>query len=148
MSKICNVCHFERDESNFYSRELICKPCGLIRQKNYRKKTNNSNTKIYEKTFKGFLVRTYRNMKSRVTGIQKKKAHIYLGLEILSKEEFYKFSINNEAYKNLYINWKQKEHNRKLTPSINRINPDLVYILDNIEWITHSDNSKFTRRWS
>jgi hypothetical protein len=34
--------------------------------------------KKYEKTPKGYLMRTYRNMKSRVLGIQHKKAHIYI----------------------------------------------------------------------
>jgi hypothetical protein len=97
--------------------------------------------KLYEKTPKGFLMRTYRNMQSRVTGIQKKKAHLYLGLPILDREDFYAWAWDNTAFWRLYKQWAATDYDRKLSPSINRIDTTKGYTLDNIEWLTHSVNS-------
>ena len=41
-----------------------------------RRLTNCAVDKKYEKTKKGFLMRLYRNMQSRVQGVQKKKHHL------------------------------------------------------------------------
>ena len=87
-------------------------------------------------------MRTYRNMLSRVRGIQKKKAHLYQGLPILPKDEFYKWSINNADFLRLYKDWMASNNERKICPSINRIDSTKGYLLGNMEWITHSDNSK------
>lgn len=57
-------------------------------QRNIRKQNGNEWTKKYERTPRGKLMRIYRNMKSRVEGVQKLKAHLYQGKELLSKEEF------------------------------------------------------------
>lgn len=110
-------------------------------QREWRKKTQNKSTKKYEKTPKGFLMRTYRNMQSRVTGVQSKKAHLYKGLELLDREDFYNWAIDNKDFRRLYDRWRNCNYDRKLTPSINRIDSDKGYVLDNIEWVTHSVNS-------
>lgn len=96
----------------------------------------------YEKTFKGCLMRKYRNMKSRVEGIQKKKAHIYKGKSILSKEEFYKWAENDPMYAILWEQWKNSGYQRKLSPSVDRIDSTKGYVLGNMQWVTHSENSR------
>ena len=58
-------------------------------QRERRKNNGNASTKKYEKTKNGFLMRCYRNMKSRITGVQKQKAHLYVGKSLLEKELFY-----------------------------------------------------------
>lgn len=98
-------------------------------------------SKAYEKTPKGFLMRTYRNMQSRVTGVQAKKAHIYKGLPILSRQTFYEWAWNNPDFWRLYKRWAEHLFDRKLSPSINRIDSQKGYLLGNIEWLTHSVNS-------
>ena len=98
-------------------------------------------TKKYEKTPDGFLMRAYRNMKSRVTGVQKKKAHLYVGKTLLPKEEFYAWSRDNKDFWRLYKNWVDHNYDRKLSPSVNRIDSTKGYEIGNIEWITHSLNS-------
>lgn len=130
-------CKVENCEKNVHSRGF-CNPHYL---KDKRKRIPDIDKK-YEKTINGFLMRTYRNMKSRVTGIQKLKAHLYLGKELLPKEDFYNWSKNNLQFQNLYKNWVINNYDQKLSPSINRIDPNIGYRLDNIEWITHSMNSK------
>lgn len=113
-----------------------------LRLREYRKRTNNAATKKYEKTKKGFLMRTYRNMQSRINGIQKLKAHLYKGKELLPRQDFYDWSLANNSFHSLFAAWEEAEHNQKLTPSINRIDPTRGYTLDNMEWITHSENSR------
>lgn len=99
-------------------------------------------SKMYEKTPKGFLMRTYRNMQSRVAGIQKKKAHLYKGLAILPRNDFYAWAWDNVDFWRLYKQWAATDFtDRRLTPSINRIDSEKGYTIDNIEWLTHSINS-------
>jgi len=87
-------------------------------------------------------MRTYRNMESRVKGIQYKKAHLYLGLELLPREDFYTWATTDSKFWALFAGWAAAEFKRTLTPSINRIDTSRGYVLDNIEWLTHSENSR------
>jgi hypothetical protein len=115
-------------------------------QKARRIKNENKPTLKYEKTPKGFLVRVYRNMKSRVTGVTKKKNHLYLGLELLDKDSFYEWSLNDPSFLELFKVWTESSYPRRSTPSIDRIDSNKGYTPDNIQWITFSENcSKVTR---
>lgn len=111
-------------------------------QRKRRKANNNAATHKYEKTVNGFLMRVYRNMKSRVTGVQKLKAHIYLGLPILPKEDFYVWSKNNLEFIVLFKIWQDIGYDRLFTPSIDRIDSSKGYEIGNIRWLTHSQNSR------
>lgn len=96
----------------------------------------------YEKTKNGFLMRAYRNMLSRVTGVQRLKAHLYRGLSILPKQDFYIWANADEDFHTLFNIWETSGYDRKLCPSINRIDSSKGYELTNMEWITHSENSR------
>lgn len=98
-------------------------------------------SKWYEKTPKGFLMRAHRNMRSRVKGIQKKCIHLYLGLPVLPLDEFYDWALDNYEFWRLYKHWVASGYNRKLTPSVNRIDSTKGYLIENMEWVTHSVNS-------
>jgi hypothetical protein len=112
----------------------------------WRKANNNSDTHKYEKTPNGFIMRLYRNMESRVTGIQWKKAHLYKGKEILPREDFYNWAKPNPKFLTMFKTWTEKGYDRRLTPTVNRINPQKGYTLDNMEWLTHSENSRLVTR--
>jgi hypothetical protein len=111
-------------------------------QKQYRLRTNNACTKKYEKTKQGFLVRLYRNMKSRIQGVQKAKAHLYVGKDLLPKEEFYTWALNNEIFHKLFKEWEDSGHERRLCPSVDRINPNEGYHLANMEWVQFHENCR------
>jgi len=116
------------------------------RQRKRRRGNNNFHTKKYEKTKNGFLMRAYRNMLSRVRGVTKNKNHLYLGLEILHKKDFYAFSLADNNFHKLFYVWENSGHERRLTPSIDRIDSKLGYTLDNMQWIAFSDNCRKTSR--
>jgi hypothetical protein len=118
----------------------------LERQKILRKENNNAYTKKYEKTHNGFLVRKYRNMLSRVSGVQKKKNHLYSNLEIMSKVDFYEWAKGSKEFFLMFDVYEKSNYDRKLCPTVDRINPELGYIKSNIRWLTHSENSRLTRR--
>lgn len=111
-------------------------------QRKYRKENGNQWTHKYEKTIDGFLVRKYRNMKSRIIGIQKLKAHLYKGKTLLDKKEFYLWSKQNKTFKKLFREWEESLYDRKLCPSVDRIDSSKGYTLENMEWVTHSENSR------
>jgi hypothetical protein len=111
------------------------------RQREFRKRTGNAITKRYEKTKNGFLMRLYRNMKSRVSGVQSLKHHLYKGKSILDKKEFYEWSKSRPEFHELFCNWERSGYQRKLTPSVDRVNPLLGYEISNMEWVTMSVNS-------
>lgn len=145
--KMCNTCNkdkeledFHRKSSNLDGLDYDCKLCANKKVRDRRSKNSNLNTKVYERTKKGKLVRTYRNMLSRVKGILKTKAHLYEGLPILDKEVFYEWSLNNDDYHKIFNNWVDSDYDLKLSPSIDRKETDKGYTLDNIRWITFSKN--------
>lgn len=114
----------------------------LAWQRNKRKENGNINTRKYEKTVSGFLMRLYRNMQSRVTGVQKAKYHLYKDKVLLPREDFYEWANNSEQFHILFDTWKENNYDRKLTPSVDRIDSEKGYELDNMRWITHSENSR------
>lgn len=111
-------------------------------QRLYRLRTGNLCTKKYEKTHKGFLMRLYRNMQSRVIGVQRTKHHLYSGKELLSRQEFYDWALNSSKFYLLFGNYSDSGFNRKLAPSVDRIDSSKGYTIDNMEWVTMSENSR------
>lgn len=114
----------------------------LAWQRENRKANNNKYTKKYEKTKKGFLMRLYRNMKSRVEGIQKQKFHLYEGKSLdITKDAFYAWGLSSDSFNSLWDCYLDSGFNRKLAPSVDRIDSKKGYCFENIEWVTHSENS-------
>jgi hypothetical protein len=116
------------------------------KQKAYRLKKGNSVSKKYEKTFNGFIMRMYRNMQSRITGVQSKKSHLYLGKELMSREDFYFIAKNSDKLKALFAEWELSNYNRRLTPSIDRIDSSLGYTLDNVRFVQFHENCRNIKR--
>jgi hypothetical protein len=147
-TKVCRKCFKELPIINFVKhpstadrRQNYCNGCRNEDTKKYRAENNNSCTRKYEKTKKGYLVRTYRNMLSRVTGVLKTKAHLYKGLAILDKEAFYEWALNDEEFNRLFSIWVGSNYGKDLSPSIDRINPKIGYAQGNIRWLPHWENS-------
>lgn len=114
------------------------------RQRAYRQKTGNASTKKYEKTPKGYLMRSYRNMESRVRGIQKQGS--WTGKELLPREEFYEWALDDPVFRSLFAAYEALDYDRRFAPSPDRIDPSKGYTLDNMRWVTHSINSSLSSR--
>jgi hypothetical protein len=114
----------------------------LQKQREFRAKTGNAITLRYEKTKNGKLMRIYRNMESRVTGVQALKYHLYKGKYLLPREEFYEWAKGNPDFDRLHDDWVKSGYLRKLAPSVDRIDSEKGYSIDNMEWVTHSENSR------
>ena len=112
------------------------------KQRGRRRKDGNAITKKYEKTKRGFLMRLYRNMQSRVTGVQKLKAHLYDGKEILTRDEFYEWTLASKTFHELWAAWEAGDHPRRLTPSVDRIDSSLGYAIENMEWVPFHENCR------
>lgn len=108
----------------------------------YNKKTGYAAYHKYEKTPNGFLMRMHHNMHERVSGIQKKKHHLYAGIKLIPREEFYVWAKASPKFWELYDVWKASGYNRKLTPTVDRVDPTKGYEIENMEWVTHSENSR------
>ena len=118
----------------------------LRKQREYRVRTKNGTTTKYERTKKGKLMRTYRNMQSRVLGIIKKKAHLYSGLPILSRDDFYHWALASPEFHRLFDGWAGSGYRCGDSPSVDRMDPDKGYTLDNMRWLSHRENSRLTRQ--
>lgn len=118
----------------------------LEKQREYRRATGNAATLKYERTKKGKLMRTYRNMQSRVTGVLHKKAHLYEGLPILSREAFYAWAQASAEFHRLYDGWVASGYSCGDSPSVDRIDASKGYTLDNMRWLTHRENSSLSSR--
>lgn len=131
--KTCNKCGVSKTHSEFQvcgtKLRGMCKPC----MKTWSKE--------YEKTEKGYLMRSYRNLVSRCTGVLKAKQHLYQNMQYIGKEEFYDWATNDETFQELFKAWVKSGYDKKLSPSVDRVWPMFGYIRDNIRWMTHSENS-------
>lgn len=113
----------------------------LLDQRQRRLANGNSYTKKYEKTPNGFLMRLYRNMTSRITGVQKQKHHLYMDKELLPKEVFYAWAKGHPDFLKMFSEWEGSGYTRKLTPTVDRKESSIGYTLNNMQWLTHSQNS-------
>jgi len=81
-------------------------------------------------------------MKSRVDGVQAAKYHLYRGLGIIEKEKFYQWAMAQSAFHSLFIDYESSGYERRLAPSVDRINSDKGYHVKNMEFVTMSENSR------
>jgi hypothetical protein len=91
-------------------------------------------------TINRFLGSKYTKMRERVNGKGTRRPDLYLGLPILPKDVFMNWAKNHPDFLSLYKRWVTSNFDRKLTPVVNRMNPSKGYTLDNIEWLTQSQN--------
>jgi len=91
-------------------------------------------------TITRFLDYKYSSMKRRVSGKSTNRPDLYSGKAIVPKDAFMVWAKNNPDFLSLYKRWVSCNFDRKLTPTINRINSSRGYTLDNMEWMTNSQN--------
>jgi hypothetical protein len=91
------------------------------------------------KTKEQILNRRYFDMTRRVEG-KARDAATSVGKPILAKEDFMEWSMYNVDFLLLFKRWKALGYPKELSPSIDRIDNDKGYTLDNMQWITWKAN--------
>lgn len=97
--------------------------------------------KRYKRTLRGMILERYKEMRCRVEGKRPRGRHRYEGLSICDKEDFLNWSEVDLVLHMLYRGWVESNYDKRLSPSVDRIDPTQGYILSNIRWVTHSQNS-------
>ena len=157
--KRCSICRKEKNLDEFAKskKSYYCKPCQRLYTANWHvknKERRNAKSRDYYKnnkesflerirvrhrSFEGCQKEMYANMGKRI-----KNSKTYRGRKLLfSQAEFFDFINRNiETYRKLHSVWVANEYRKKFSPSVDRINNDGDYSLDNIQLITHGDNSR------
>lgn len=124
------------------------KQCNKSHRKtpNGNKQSSFCTTHENKATITSFLNKMYRDMKARVTGTKKgavadRTQHIYVGKSILPKDVFIQWAKNHPDFLSLYKRYFMNDFERRLAPSVNRMNSKKGYTLDNMEWMTSGQNS-------
>lgn len=155
-TQICFKCNLEKPLEDFYKHPQMplgrvrkCKECNKLdiridyiknREKKleydqYRNRYNIQ--RIFNHKYSGIKSRCE---KLTLSG----KKNSVFGKKYLSKEEWIKWCYSETNYKKfieLYNNWIQSNCDRKLNPSIDRVDNKKGYIITNLQWLTQSENS-------
>lgn len=118
------------------TKKCAFKGCKILNH--YRSKFCSKHAK--KATINGFLSALYTTIKKRVDGRCTKRPDLYKGLTLLPKDAFMNWAKNNPDFLSLYKRWFSSNFDRKLTPTVNRMNSSKGYTLNNIEWMTNSQN--------
>lgn len=156
MVKKCNVCFIEKEINEFYKHPKMssgylnkCKDCNKKQSKHWRllkiDKYKEKDNQRYRFGINRIFSNRYLLLKNRCEkGSYGKKVRV-TGMEYLSKEDFIKWCYEEKNYKHfisIYNTWVQNDFDRKLSPSIDRIDNNKSYTSDNIQWLSISDNIK------
>lgn len=87
-----------------------------------------------------FLSKVYNDMKRRVDGKTGHDRGNWKGKSILPRDVFKMWAKNHPDFLSLYKRYVMNGFDIKLAPSVNRIDSNKGYTLDNMEWMTHSQN--------
>lgn len=158
--KTCSKCLTVKDFSAFcierrsrdgYSR--LCKACANAYQAERYYTHHNErltcNPITGEPNLKRLRCHKYYVLKERTEG-RTKQRHNSFGKELISKDDFYAwFDENIDSFMALHDTYVASNFDRKLIPSIDRLNNDLGYVRGNMQWITLTDNArKANKSWN
>lgn len=95
----------------------------------------------YRKNIPRFVKLKYSGMRRRISGLNKHSNLV--GKDLLTKQEFLNwFEDTKESFMKLYRAWEKSGFLRRLSPSVDRVDNRRGYLVDNMQWLTQSQNSK------
>jgi hypothetical protein len=105
------------------------------------KRRNPQHEKDWTRTLTGRLSRCYTNLQCRCRTLMAGSPRHY-GLPYISRQEFVAWAGSSNEYKKLFKEWEISGFLRKLTPTIDRVDPAEGYIISNMEFVTQGENSR------
>lgn len=119
----------------------IIRHCG--RNIEYRKEYD----KLYYRTPMGRISQIVHHQKTN----SKRRGH---PIPPWTSKELYVYAMNNKQFLDLFRNWILSGYSKKLAPSLDRIDNDLPYLWNNIQWVTSYYNchikglkERLSKRW-
>lgn len=156
--KYCFKCGIKKDLEEFYKHPQMpdgrvnkCKECNKkdVRENLHKKKKYYAkyDRKRIRYNFNYIFLHRFSGILARVEGRVGKRTKPYkvTGTRMFTKEQFLRWCYlpkNLNKFQRLHEEWVKSKFQRKLCPSIDRINEDKGYTLNNIQWLTCGDNHK------
>lgn len=104
--------------------------------------TQKQRQKEIERSLRGYLLQKHRGMRARSQGGMTANPKYFLGVEVLSKDEFLAWALDNEEYKKLHKEWVNNNYDMAKAPSPDRLDSSKGYTIDNMEWVTTEENNR------
>lgn len=93
--------------------------------------------RAYRQTPKGFLVRRWVKMRRRLSN-----EYANRNLKLLTSKEFHQWAMKDTTFIEMYLTWKDAGMPLHLTPTVDRIDNRLGYVIENMQWLTFLDNTR------
>jgi hypothetical protein len=153
MLKKCCVCKEILSVENCYTSKInksglssLCIKCDNIKSKEYHQVRKIKNSLHWQKVrdsrkydLKAMAYSLYKGLYYRVHGFDRPS---YKGLPYPSLKDFYDYALNSETLKYLMTQWQNNNFEPRYTPTVDRIINAKGYVIDNIQFLSKSDNSK------
>ena len=89
---------------------------------------------------KQFLASKWRLMRDRV--LNKNGDHgCYDGLDVLDRSDFIEWAMSDDAFESMYTDYAASNFDKKLVPTIDRIDTSIGYVIGNMRFVSYSKNS-------
>jgi hypothetical protein len=125
----------------------MCKACRCRHDKERRSSAvaraiTTEQARQRRKTPRGYLCSQYTAMRARTMGYAEA---FYKGLPILPRLKFYTWALTETPFMELFAAYRASGWEYRLSPSVDRIDSTKGYTLDNIRFLTLSENCKRER---
>ena len=151
-TKRCFKCGVVKPIADFYKHPQMkdghlnkCKECTRAdTQRNYADHIDyyhKYDQDRYRKNKDRLLAHIYRGIVNRCNGVQRKYSST--GTTPISIAEWKSFCTSTRTeFDKLYDAWEKSGFQRRMAPSIDRIDNNRGYTIDNMQWLSQSDNSR------
>jgi hypothetical protein len=121
----------------------VCSDCGKSKQLETKTRCSGCNRKFKRRTRPKYYLRTcWLEIKRRCTKKVPNRDYVAYGKDFCTKEEFVERFLTDEKFLRLYKIWQENNYERGIAPSIDRIDETKGYTLDNLQFLSNSDNAK------